>query len=197
VGLWDEALRKTGDIPSVTWLATGASLSFSTGAPLWVGIHLREKTRDRLRSSVDIAKAGLTEGAVKVWRELQDELALLLPGVTENVNPETIFADPSHVQESAKRGIQILRRRDRLDHQFKLLLSACTAIEYTTIALTLSVVATTLAYAFATSHPGIWHWTLRSVFAVVIAGVGFMGWYGIFYTKIQNSIEFANPIERN
>lgn len=183
--------------PSGTLIGIGVAAAVAATSIFWAGIHLRGKTYSRLFSAVGIAKAGLTEEAMRALRVLQAELAILLSDVGEIVNPDNIFADPTKVERNARMGIRVLKQRDQLPKQFEDILQICKILGYLSVGFTAGIWLTLLAYALLFSCSSIWHLTLSVTIIIVVVGIYFLTKYVRLNFKIQNSIELANPVIRD
>ncbi|OIQ82044.1 hypothetical protein GALL_361770 [mine drainage metagenome] len=162
---------------------------------MWASIHLRGNTHTRLRTVVDIALAGLAEEAIKILRILQSELAQILPDPSEPMDPQSVIVDPSKVEANAKRGIQILKQRHQLPNQFAKLLGVCSWLKYVSVVFTAGTTASLVAYLCAYAHRTIWQSTVWLTVSVVVVGVALLSAYSVLNSRIQVSIETANPLD--
>lgn len=171
----------------------GATFILSVPAT-WASLHLRGKTHGRLKKPVDIAYAGLTDRAVDTLQVLQTHLNEVLPDPTLAFNPSDVVVDPSSVEKSAKRGIRALKERHRIYRQFRTILAICSVLKYVAFAFTLMVLASTLMYFFANSSPSLWQTWSWITACLGLLAMGLVILYGVFETRIQSSIEHADPI---
>lgn len=182
--------------PDPAWgFGLGGAVFVVSATALWAGVHLRGRTHARLRQQVDIAFAGLTEQAIAVLQELRSHLNSVLPDPDDPFDPLDVIMDPSTVEPPATRGIRVLKKRNRIRREFKILLTICSLLKYFAIAFTLLVLGSTSLYFFLYSLTAVWQ-----SFCWLTAGVAGMAGvlvtaYGVFETRIQASIEDSNPID--
>lgn len=185
-------------VPDPAWGFGLGGATFVLSVPAtWASLHLRGKTHGRLKKPVDIAYAGLTDRAVDTLQVLQSQLNEVLPDPTLPFDPSDIVVDPSSVEKSAKRGIRALKERHRIHRQFQMILSICSVLKYVAFTFTLMVLVSTAFYFFANSNPALWQ-----TFSWISGGLGVVGislvvLYAVFETRIQSSIEHADPIAEN
>lgn len=182
--------------PDPVWgFGLGGTVFIASLAMFWGGLHLRGTTRDRIRQDIDIALAGLSEEAARVLRVLQAELAALLPDPSEPFDPLTVIVDPARVESQAKRGIRILKQRDRLPRRFSQILVVCNCLKYTSVAFALTTLLATALYFLDFSHPKTWESACWLDVAIAVIGVLAVTAYSVLNSRIQTSFEAADPIE--
>jgi hypothetical protein len=182
--------------PDPVWgIGLGVGLFVLSAPMLWAALNLRSKTHSRLRSSVDIAFAGLSEQTVIKLRLLQSQLDTLLPSRSEAFDPLTLIVDPAKIEQPAKRAIRILRQRSRVVRQFEFLLLVCSIARYVAGAFTTLVAVSTLLYFFTFTLVALWLTSCWIAAAVGIFGIVVVIMYSILVNRIQQAIEAADPIE--
>lgn len=185
-------------VPDPAWGFGLGGATFVLSVPAtWASLHLRGKTHGRLKKPVDIAYAGLTDRAVDTLQVLQSQLNEVLPDPTLPFDPSDIVVDPSSVEKSAKRGIRALKERHRIHRQFEIILSICSVLKYVAFTFTLMVLVSTAFYFFANSNPALWQTVSWLSGGLGIVGIILVVLYAVFETRIQSSIEHADPIAEN
>lgn len=182
--------------PDPAWgLGLGGAVFLVSVGALWASVHLRGKTHGRLRQSVDIAFAGLTERAVETLRILQMHLNDVLPEAHDPFDPLDVVVDPSSVERPAKQGIRVLKERHRIHRQFKALLVICSLLKYVAVAFTGLVLLSTCLYFFAYATPSTWQGSCWLTASVGLSAGVLVVLYSFLDAKIQGSIEHADPIQ--
>lgn len=184
-----------GTEPSAEWgFGIGGATFFASAVAVWSSIHLRSATDERLHQRVEVAYAGLAEQATETLRKLRDELDLYLPGSSAPFDPQTAFADPANVEQSARKGVAVLRMRGQIRSRFQLMLRICSWLRNGWITFTVGVLATTILYFIFFKLPALWF-----TVGVVTAAVGLTCTAGLFIyagleSRIQRAVEASNPI---
>jgi len=172
----------------------GVALLVAGIACLWAFVHLRGKTHDRLRVSIDIAYEGLTEQAFMSLQSLHSHLSEMLPDSDMKFDPLDMIVDPVTVERPARHSIRILRERHRIHRRFRALLGICSSLKYCAGIFVLFVLISILLYQFNFSNAGMWQasfWlTAASGCGVLILFIA----YSALVARIDASIEHASPL---
>ena len=196
MNLFLEVTSTVVSAPDPAWGFGLGGAAIAIGVPAsWASLHLRGKTHGRLKKSVDIAYAGLTDRAVDTLQVLQSHLNEILPDPSMPFNPSDVVVDPSSVEKSANRGIRALKERHRIHRQFRSILGVCSALKYVASTFTIMVLISALLYFFANSNPGLWQASAWITGGLAVSAITLVGLYGFFETRIQSSIEHAENSE--
>jgi hypothetical protein len=182
--------------PSTNWgLGIGAPVFVLSLTMVWAGLHLRGRTHARLRRPVDLAFEGLAEQAVTHLRKLRDELDAIVPHASTSFDPKNFILDPSQVEDTATRGISVLKERSKLVRRFELLLSTCSCMKSVTVAFSIVVLSSTVLYFVAYESRWIWRASCLLGIALAVVGTLFAICYALLDGRIQKSIEMADPVD--
>jgi hypothetical protein len=164
--------------PDPAWgFGLGGAVFLLSLTALWASIHLRGRTNANLRPIVDLAFAGLQEQAVDVFQQLRTALDEILPAARGGFDPAMAIVDPGRVEKHAKRGIRILKQRQRMYSQFAALLVVCSCLKYCAFVFTFASLASTVLYFIA--HSNMVLWQAFCITTCVVFGVGAV--FFVFY----------------
>lgn len=173
----------------------GGALFLLSLPALWAAIHLRGATNRRLRQTVDLAYVGLAEQALETFQILRTELDVILPATTGLFDPASAIVDPSLVEKAAKRGIHVLKQRQRINRRFARMLTICSWLKFVTGSFTILVFLSTLLYFTVYSNSVLWATSCVVTGVVALLGVGLFVWYSSLESRIEASIEESDPVQ--
>jgi len=172
----------------------GGALFLLSLPALWAAIHLRGGTNLRLRQTVDLAYVGLAEQAIATFQILRSELDAILPATTGLFDPAAAIVDPSLVEKAAKRGIHVLKQRQKINQRFSLMLRVCSYLKYVAGAFTIFVFVSTCLYFTVFDRPLIWRAACWVTGAAAVLGLALIILYTVLETRIEASIEESDPV---
>lgn len=187
-----------------THLASGPSKTITGGIGVSVIVfcfthfskfsNLRYETHARLRTPYEIAYAGLTDEALIELEKLGKELNQITLPSSGSFKPERYIGDPALFERSAKKTMDLLRRRTRLKPTFDRLLVICSCLTWFSVLLLVDSLVALALYFFYYLHKAFWlvSFFLDGVTLLILAFL-FIA-YAFLNAMIQKSIEIANPI---
>ena len=178
-----------GSSPSPEWgFGLGGGVFFASLAAFWASISLRSNTDERLRSRVDLAFAALEERAREAFKKLRDDIDGLYPS-NAPFNPATAFQDPAELGQSAKKVVAILRMRNAIQNRFRRMLTVCSWIRNSAIAVTPLAGAATVLYFLTFELKPLWGIVGILAAIAIIAGVIGIILFAWLESAIQRAVE--------